>query len=549
MMKNPDSPRHAPAAPRPRRTGTAPILAALLAFVLPTALGALQDAPRVRPLEQDPYEVGAALPPLDEGAEMVTLTLREAIDLALENNLDIQGARLSPEIQRHALQGARAQFNPTFQGTLGYNNSTSQSTTQLDGGDRTTSERSTFNFSLSQPLPWYGAQLTANFNNARTSTDNIFAVRNPSYSSTVSFGLTQPLLAGRRIDNQRNALRTQEVQRSIADLQLQNQIDLLTSQVRTAYWNLRATIEQIEIQRRSLAQARQLLENNRIRVQLGTMVEMELAQAEAQVASAEQALLNAEIQWRNQELNFKRLLVGGTADPIYTQTINPVDVPEVREVDVDIPAALERAMENRPDLRAATRQREVSRMNLEVSHENTRPTLNLNLSYSLQGVGGDLYERDQLGGDPQLVQPGGYMDGLSSIAGFETPTFNVGLNFSYPLGRSVAEANLAQARLQLRQSELQLQGQRLLIETEVTNAGLAVRNAFLQVEAARRSREAAERSAEAEMTRFNVGVSTNFQVVAAQDALTQARLSELQATINLVNAIADFERVQGTTRW
>jgi outer membrane protein TolC len=76
-----------------------------------------------------------------------------------------------------------------------------------------------------------------------------------------------------------------------------------------------------------------------------------------------------------------------------------------------------------------------------------------------------------------------------------------------------------------------------------------VRNAFLQVEAARRSREAAQRSADAEMTRFSVGVSTNFQVVAAQDQLTQARLSELQATINLVNAIAEFERVQGTSSW
>jgi outer membrane protein len=529
-----------------------PALASALLFLgllAPLGVQGLQDVPPPRPMEQDPYQVGEAMPPADEGAVVVTLTLQEAIDRALENNLDMQSARLGPEIQRQAWLGAQAQFNPSLQANLGYNNATTQSTTQLDGGERITTERNTFNLGFNQPLPWYGTQLTANFNNARTSTDNIFATRNPSYTSTMSFGLSQPLLAGRRIDSQRNALRTQEVQQGIADLQLRNQIDLLSAEVRNSYWLLRASIEQIEIQLRSLAQAEQLLENNRIRVQLGTMVEMELAQAEAQVASAEQALLNAEIQWRNQELNFKRLLVGGTDDPLYHETINPVDIPEVEEFAVDIQAAIERAVQNRPDFQAATRQREVSRMNLDVSRDNTRPSLNLNLSYQLQGVGGDLFDRPELGGDPQLLERSGYWDGIQSIASLDSPTFNVGLNFSYPIGRSVADANLAQARLQLRQSELQLQSQQLLIETEVTNAGLAVRNAFLQVEAARRSREAAERSADAEMTRFNVGVSTNFQVVAAQDALTQARLSELQATINLVNAIAEFERVQGVGDW
>jgi outer membrane protein TolC len=89
----------------------------------------------------------------------------------------------------------------------------------------------------------------------------------------------------------------------------------VANQVRTAYWNLRSQIEQIEIQRRSLAQAEQLLENNRVRVRAGTMVEMDLAQAEVQVANAEQALLNAEIQWQAQELAFKRLLISGTDDP------------------------------------------------------------------------------------------------------------------------------------------------------------------------------------------------------------------------------------------
>jgi outer membrane protein TolC len=535
------SPTKHAAAPIPSLVS---VLALALALFAPADASAFQVEPPT--LEVERYEVGTAMPPLDEGRPLETMTLEEAIDRALEHNLNIRSARLQPEIQRYSLQAAHAAFNPTLNASLGHNSSTNQSTSQLDGGTRITNRQNSLNLSFIQPLPWQGAQFSASFNNSRTATDNVFATRNPSYRSAVSFNFTQPLLSGRRMDNQRNALRTQEIQRQITDVQLRTQVENLTAQVRVAYWGLRAQIEQIEIQRRNLAQAEQLLENNRVRVELGTMVESALAQAEAQVAAAEQALLNAEIQWRNQELALKQLLVGGTDDPLYRAVINPVDLPEYEPVEVDLEEALQVAMQNRPDLQQQRQQREISELNLEVTRENARPNLNLSASYSLQGVGGNLFERSGLGGEPQLVEAGGYFDGLSSIASFDTPSLNVSLNFSYPIGTSSQQANLEQARIQLRQSDLQLQAQRLQIETEVTNAGLAVTNTYLQLEAARRSREAAERSAEAEMTRFTVGVSTNFQVAAAQDQLTSARLSELQAIIGYINALEEFERVQGT---
>jgi outer membrane protein TolC len=96
----------------------------------------------------------------------------------------------------------------------------------------------------------------------------------------------------------------------------------------------------------------------------------------------------------------------------------------------------------------------------------------------------------------------------------------------------------------MQQTELALKAQELSIVTQVTNAGLAVRDTYLQFQAAQRSREVSERNAEIELTRFNVGASTNYEVSQAQDALTSARLSELRAIINHVNAVAEFERVQ-----
>jgi len=198
----------------------------------------------------------------------------------------------------------------------------------------------------------------------------------------------------------------------------------------------------------------------------------------------------------------------------------------------------------RTDIRQQRQQQAISELNLEVTADNLKPSLSLSAGYSVSGVGGDQYQRDQLGGDPVLIDPGGYQDGLQSIWARDSPTWNLSLNFSYPIGNQGAKANLERARLQMRQVELDLLNQELNIVTQVTDAGLTVTDSYLQWQAAQRSREVAERSAEIEQTRFNVGASTNYEVTQSQDDLRISRLSELQAVINYINAIAEFERVQ-----
>ena len=511
-------------------------------------LSAAAQDPQVQTTQIARYEVGHALPPTVPGRQLITLTLDQAIEMALENNLDIRSARLTPRMQEYSMVSARAAFNPTFQATLGYNKSSQLSTSQLDGGARTTSERNTFNLSVNQPLPWYGGSLSTSFNNGRTETDNAFTTRNPSYSSSLSISYSQPLLNGFRTDNQRTSLVTQAIQQEVANITLAAQLANITNQVRVAYWNLRSQIEAIEIQRYNLQQAQQLLLNNELRVQTGTMAEIEIVQAQAQVASAEQALLNAEIQWRTQELTFKRLLVSGPGDPLFEQTINPVDLPTFEPMEVDIESSIETALVSRTDIRQQRYQQDISELNMAVTRQSVLPNLSLSASYSLSGVGGTLYERSGLGGAPVLVREGGWREGLAAIRDRDTPSFNVSLNFSYPLGMQSAKANLQRAILQLEQAEIALQAQELAIATEVTNAGLAVTNSYLSLQAAIRSREASERNAEAEMTRFNVGASTNYQVVQAQNSLTSARLSELRAVISYVNAIAEFDRVVNVGR-
>ena len=520
---------------------------AVMATVAVPAMAAAQAASPAGGIQvqsQDRYVVGRALPPETPGSQRVDLTLEQAIERALDKNLDIQSAKLNPQMQDYTLQAARANFRPTINGNYSYRNSSQQSTSQLDGGARVTSQVNSFGTSMSQRLPWQGGQVSFNFSNSRNATDSAFSTRNPSYSSNLSFQYTQPLLAGRKIDNQRNSLRTGEIQRQIVDVQLQASIESIKNQVRTSYWALRQAIEAIEIQRRSLELSKRQLADNRIKVEIGTMAEIDLVQQESQIANGEQTLLAAEIAWRNAEIAFKRLLVDSTADEFFRATINPIDQPSFALQEVDIPAAVKRAISERSDIVVQRQNLRVTEMGLELSKNGIMPSLGLTASYQLAGVGGNEYTRSGLGGAPVLTKESGYLDALKSIGGLDTPTWQVGLNFSQPLGLSSQKANHLRSELSFQQAKTSLKATELNIETAVTRAGLDVQSTYKQLLAAQKSREAAERTLEAELTRFSVGMSTNFNVIQLQNQLTSARNSELSATIRYINAVAEFERVQ-----
>ncbi len=505
---------------------------------LPAA--APQQAPTI-----DTYVVGQAKPPETPGTQMMDLTLEQAMQRALDKNIDLQVARVNPLIQDYNLVTARAAFKPTLSASFNQNRSSSVTTSALDNvGTTLTNSSQAYNGSLNQLLPWYGGQLGVSFSNGRSASNSLNNLRNPSYSSQVRANYSMPLLANFKIDNQRNALRTQTVQRQISDLQLQSTIENTKSQVRQGYWNLKASIEAIEIQKRSLDLARRSLADTNIRVEIGTLAPIDAVNFETQVASAEQQLLAAQIAWTTQELSFKRLIVSGPDDELYKMTINPLDGPGFGEQKVDITAAVQTALANRTDIDIARKNLQVSTLNLEVTKNNILPGLNLTGSYTLSGTGGPQYELNRQTNIRTQLADGGYFDAFRGIGSFDTPAWTMGLTFNYPLGMASAKAALARAELTMQQQQTNLKSTELSISTQVTQAGLNVQNTYLQFMAARKTREAREKNTAAVQTRFDNGMATNFEVVTEQQNLTQARLSELTAILRYINAVAEFDRVQ-----
>jgi len=494
-------------------------------------------APPQTPQVIETYVVGSARPPVTEGAELVELTLDQAVQIALENNLDLKVARMNPVLQQYNLKSLRAAYRPSVNGSYSYSNSATPSNNVLEGVQTLINVSQGFNGSFSQTLPWYGSNVSASWTNGRASTNNQTARFNPNYNTGLSFSYGMPLLRNFRIDGTRNQLRTSVITTEITDIALLNSIENTKNQIRTSYWNLRFAIEQIEIARRALDIAKKSLADSLIRVEIGTAASIDTVTFDTAVANSEQSLLAAQISWRTAELNFKRLLVTGTDDPLYRKTINPMDRPTLTVQSVDIQAGITRALAERTDVVTSRKNLAIARMNLDVTKGNILPSLSMSAGYSAGGQGGTQFVQGS-------VISGGYGDALGNMFDLNTPRWNLGFNFSMPIGQVSEKAAYARALISIDQSLAQIKVQELTVSTAVITAGLNVENTYKLYQASVKSREAAEKQANAAQVRFDNGLQTNFEVVQQQNQLTSARLNELQRIIAYMNAIAEFERVQ-----
>jgi outer membrane protein TolC len=317
--------------------------------------------------------------------------------------------------------------------------------------------------------------------------------------------------------------------------------------VRNAYWDLVFSIQAEEVAQNSLQLATKLVEDNRARVEVGTLAPLDVTQAEAEQATRRQAVAQARATHGTAELALKRLIVNGTEDPYWTANIEPVDRPTYTTETVDVASAVRRALTSRTDLEQSKKQIQSNDVSIRSLSDAQLPALDLTASYGLAGIGGTQFVRPPgaaLGAAPSQVIPSGFSDALSVLSNGRAPTWNFLVNFSYPLGTSPAEAATARARLQQRQTIAQARQLELQVATEVTNAALLVDANRERLQAATAAKELADLRLSAEQSRFEVGLSTNFFVVQAQRDLRDSQNAELRALLDYRRAQVEFERVQ-----
>jgi outer membrane protein TolC len=478
------------------------------------------------------------------------LSIDEAQQLALEQNLGIRIQRFDPQIQDLGIAQARSFWSPQVSSTISRRSQTQASTSAL-AGSTTSIVDSRFNagVTVAQTLPW-GGSYAATWNNTRSTTTNLFSTFNPQIFSNMNVQYTQPLLRNFTIDSIRQQVAVSRNARNLSDIQLDAVVVQTMRNVKNAYWDLSYAINNLRAQEESLKLSNQSLRDNQKRVEIGTMAPIDIVQAQAEVASNEERVIVAEAAIRRAQDNLRILILDPAAPDFWTTTFEPTDAAPFSELAIDLDAAVRNALDKRSDLRQAKNNLARSDIDIRYLRNQILPDVNAQVTYVPSGVGGvqltPLSPNDIFSGNTSrtVLNDRGFGSVLGDVFQSDYPDWTVGVQIVYPLASSTSHANLARARLEYQQSQAQLKSMEMQVATQVRESARNVQTNQKRVQSAQASRELQERKLEAEEKKLAAGMSSSFFVFQAQRDLALARTAEIQAISDYNKSLVDLEAIQ-----
>jgi outer membrane protein TolC len=505
------------------------------------------------------------------------LTMRDALEMALSNNKDIEVARQNVRAAEFDLLGSRGLYDPRFSSLSYYERTATPSASFLSGSPSGFVVQSDYTGTarLEGLTPKWGGGYRVDFSAIRLTTDNQFAALNPQFPTALTFNYTQPLWRGLRFDQNRRLIEIAKKNLGLTDAQFrQRTIDVIT-QVQRAYWDLVFALRNLQIQRDAVKDARTQLEHNKRLVEEGMLAPIDVVAAEAQVSGYEQSVYTALEDVGRAENNLKNLIAENRQSPFWNVSIIPTDSVDVAPPVISVTEAMETAMTNRPELQQSNAAREVNEINQRFFREQTKPQIDLVGSYGVVGLAGDVStsvlgnpltnstqqlrdrvnELSLLNGLQPLPPPaattfpenlvGGLGQSFVNLAANRYNNFRVGVQLNLPIKNRTAEAQLGRSLVEGKQIATQREQLEQVIQVDVRNALQSVRTAQSRLRAAAVARNASELQYTSEQRKFDIGQSTLFLVLERQTALTTARGNELRAQTDLNKAIAELQRATG----
>jgi outer membrane protein TolC len=527
---------------------------------------------------------------------VLELALSDALALALENNLDIAVQRYIPEFSQTDLLrsragqsprgfsggstpggltagalgagisgsgagsgvgsaggitggggavqvGASGNFDPTLSLGFSYDRVTSPLNSRVVSGSyNVTSDVTAFSANYAQMFPT-GTSYSLALSGQRQVSTQQNQLYNPAAVTRFALSLNQPLLNGfGRLPNERYIMVAHN-NTSVAENVFRMQLITTIVAVGNAYWDLVALRENVGVAEQSLAVARQLLKDNRIRLDVGTMSPLDVTSAESEVAARVRDLTVAETNLRMQEATLKNMLVRKIGPELDSIRIVPREtMPTPRDSDIpDEKTALSDAMENRPELQQA----EINLKNQDISVQFTKnallPALAVFGLYAGSGLQGGVVNNDNALKDTNLINSFG-----QTFRG-EYPEYAGGLSFSVSVRNRTAQADSLRSQLERNQQLISIQRSRNSIAVEVQKAIIGLIQGKAQVEAARKASTLAMEIWEGEKIKLEAGASTSYQVILRERDFVAARQAEVAAEASYARAIIEMDRARGIT--
>ena len=452
------------------------------------------------------------------------LTIEECRQAALANNLKLQAALVNPHIAHSRIGEEEARFETVFTADTSYVDTDTPTSTRLEGSS---THRWEFKSGVSMPLRTGG---TLNFNLAdrKTKTDNAFSTLNPAYETDFSISFSQPLLrnAGRRTATYGIQLARYEEERVQAITRLE--VIRVLAAVDRVYWRLYATRRVLEVRRQDYKLAEQQLETARRLVHSGERSPVEIARAEAALASRLEGIINAENALRDRQRELKRVIHRPDLPLDSATIIVPATEPDPVHYSLSAKKLVDAALRNRMELLELEIQLGQDESTIAYLKNQLLPLVTLDYVYNVNGLGSSRWDSYDLLTDKR----------------FTDHVF--GAHLLVPIGNQAAEQRLQQAFLTRRQRLTTKENRVCLITQEVLASMDALEAGWQRILANRQSTLLAKRLLDTETRQYKLGLNTSNDLLEAQNKLADAQSAEIQALTEYEIARVDLAYATGT---
>jgi len=440
-----------------------------------------------------------------------------------------------------------ASYDPAITGSMGIEHQTTPlANLQVYNVPSLQLNTSQANFNYAQAFST-GTSILFQFNNSRQTANSPDIFLSPAFSSMFRFSVQQELLAGFGFGPNLRYLRIAKNNKKISDIAFKDQIIATVTQIENIYWDLVSAYEQTRVNEQSSAFAQQTFDNAKKQFQLESIPEMDVMRAEAEVSRRDQDLTVARTSLQLQETLMKNAVTKSLDDPVLEAM--PV-IPTDRMQDVPVEAVpsiqdlISFALQGRPELSESDIDLANRRISRQAARNALLPSLSLVGFWGSSGLAGPL---NPVCNACTSILPNDFGGALENAFNDSSPDYYVGLNLNIPLRNRVAKADQYRSELEYRQAELRMEQLKKQVRIEVRNAQYALEQTAARVQAARKARDLAKRTFEITRKEQELGAGSSYQTLSAQRDLALAELDLVSAMTVFEKARVELDRATGTT--
>jgi len=485
----------------------------------------------------------------EKEGEKLELSLKSYLELVMANNTDIAVTRLTVDVAQNAITRAFSRFDPFATGLFTSTRSKTPASDALQGAATLVTLSQPTLFTYNQTLS-SGTNYGVSFSGLKSSTNSGFQNFNPAINSSLQFTFAQPLIRNRGTYVNRLPIMTARSRLRVTEYALRDSVMQLVENAENVYWDLVQARDNLRVQERALELANEALKRAQRELELGAMSPLDIYQPQQNYATAEISVSQARYFLKQRE-DALRKQIGADLDPVFR--LVPIALTETTDVPIDtgaidVEAAVQNALLNRPDLKAANQALDVDDLQIKSARNSLLPDLQLLGLYSAQGRGGNFFQRqDVFGGKSQIVSvtPGSLGDAFSQMFGFGFPIYQFGLQLRLPIRNRAAAADMADALVTKKRDTLAVRSVEQSVRLDVLNAVTQVESSKASVKLAQVALDFGRKYLEAEQKKYELGTSQIYFVLQAQQSLVNAESALVQNSIGYKRSVLDLLRRTG----